>query len=266
MAKRAGALAAGVTTLVALALATYAVAAREAGTVASYTGCLKSGKFASVAVGDAPAEPCGPGQTQVRLSGGDVTAVTGAGGLTGGGDSGDLRLGVDPHVLQTRVAGSCVNGPAGDSSISAIHEDGSVTCNPDDVGPSTDTFAGFYDGPVALPKGFFPEPIAELPLPAGRYAISAKLEADNVDAVALGVQCELHAGLDFDKASVDLLEPAPAHGALSLEVVHEFAGPGDAVVSCAGGTFGAGSGRWSFLKINAIRVASVSNVPLTLLP
>jgi hypothetical protein len=45
-------IAAGVAMLLALALAAYAVAARKAGTVASYTGCLKHGKIESVAVGD----------------------------------------------------------------------------------------------------------------------------------------------------------------------------------------------------------------------
>ena len=65
-----------------LGLATYALAAREAESVASYTGCLKNGKLDSIAVGDAPLAPCGSG-TRVRLSGGDVTAVAAGAGLSG---------------------------------------------------------------------------------------------------------------------------------------------------------------------------------------
>jgi hypothetical protein len=144
---------AAVGTLLALGLATYAVAAREGGTIASYTGCLKNGKLESVPVGDTPLVPCGAGQAQVRLSGGDVTSVGAGTGLTGGGDGGDIALAVDSSAVQSRVAGSCERNRLGpiDASISAIHQDGTVICNTDDVGSGPDVFAGFYDGPVAMP-------------------------------------------------------------------------------------------------------------------
>ncbi len=52
-------------------------------------------------------------------------------GLTGGGDpnptTGSISLGIDSSVVQSRVTGAC---PAGES-ISAIAEDGTVTCSPD---------------------------------------------------------------------------------------------------------------------------------------
>lgn len=273
--KRGKALAAFVSALFALALAAYAVAAREAGTVASYTGCLKNGKLESVALGDAPLAPCGSGTPQVRLSGGDVTTVTAGPGLAGGGDNGDLILAVEPSSVQTRVTGSCEGGRIGplDASISAIHQDGSVVCNPDDRGPSTDVFAGFYDGPVALPVVENPndlQAIAKLALPTGRYAITATINVVNDDpADANSIDCKLSAGADFDITGIDLSH-APAvgeelvndFGRLTLQVVHEFTAPGDAVVSC--GAFFAS--RWSFLKITAVRVATLSNGPLTLLP
>jgi hypothetical protein len=48
-----------------------------------------------------------PGETQARLSGGDVTAVAACAGLLGGCDNGDLTLAASPSVVQFRVAGRC---------------------------------------------------------------------------------------------------------------------------------------------------------------
>jgi len=50
-------------------------------------------------------------------------------GLVGGGNLGELRLGVDPLLIQRRVSGSCAVG----SSIRAINLDGAVVCEADDA-------------------------------------------------------------------------------------------------------------------------------------
>jgi hypothetical protein len=61
--------------------------------VASYAGCLSTagsaaGTFSRVALGDAPASPCGSNQMLVHLSGGDITSVIAGPGLSGGGSNG----------------------------------------------------------------------------------------------------------------------------------------------------------------------------------
>ena len=60
-------------------------------------------------------------------SGGDITAVTAATGLTGGGTTGAVSLGVNPAVVQSRVAGVCAPG----SSIRTVNLDGTVVCQLD---------------------------------------------------------------------------------------------------------------------------------------
>jgi hypothetical protein len=80
------------------ALAGTALAGHVGSGVTSYTGCLvpKDGVIIKVKAGDAPASPCTAGMTQVHLSGGDITKISVTGGLTGGGDNGEVTIGLDP--------------------------------------------------------------------------------------------------------------------------------------------------------------------------
>jgi hypothetical protein len=256
-------LVAGSAAAAALGAGGYALAAGD-GAVATYTGCLKGGKLESVAVGDAPLAPCSASQPQVRLSGGDVTAVNAGPGLSGGGDSGAVALAIDPTSVQTRITGRCDGVLLGDASISAIHADGSVHCNHDDSGPGTDVFAGFHDATVALPIDDTPAPIARLAVPRGRYLASATLDLYGESIGPETVRCELRAGADFDRTEPVLgsvLAPAGTRDRrLALQVVHEFGDAGEVVIACAADGY-----AWaSFLKIAAMRVTAVANAPLEL--
>jgi hypothetical protein len=82
-----------------VALGGTALAGHLADDVRSYTGCLgpKDGVIVKVSEGDAPKSACTAGQTQVHLSGGDITEISVTGGLTGGGDNGKVTIGLDPR-------------------------------------------------------------------------------------------------------------------------------------------------------------------------
>src|SRR5262249_51096465 len=64
--------------------------------------------------------------TNLPAGGGTITGVTPGSGLSGGGTSGDVNLGVDFATTQKRVSGIC----AGGSAIQTVNGDGTVACVP----------------------------------------------------------------------------------------------------------------------------------------
>ena len=76
----------------------------------SYTGCLSPilNVVYDVAPGDLPAHPpCLRPANMIHLSSGDLTSLTAGTGLTGGGDNGDLSLGIAPSY---RLPQGCSSG------------------------------------------------------------------------------------------------------------------------------------------------------------
>ena len=77
---------------------------------------------------------------------GTITGITSSDGLTGGGTSGSVSLGLDPSVVQSRIAGNC---PAG-QAIDSVAQNGAVGCQATGAGTVTSvgSGAGLTGGPI----------------------------------------------------------------------------------------------------------------------
>ena len=203
-----------VVTAVALLLLVTTIAAitqRESPPVTRVRVCVKDNGQMRMVVGNTT---CDTSERLVEwVVGGEVTDIQLGQGLVGSREDGSVQLAVDPDLI--RSCTSCDGGRV---------------------------FAGFDDGPRDMPlldffTGTPPPQIAKLDLPAGDYAIFAKMSLDNLSqgATPKFVICRLEAGADFDEATVDL-ESGPAvpteegvsRLGLTLQVVHHFDDPGSA--------------------------------------
>jgi len=81
-----------------LVLGGAAVYSQTGVTVPTYTGCLNpnSGSVTKLKIGSAPLLACQNPDVVVMFSAGDITKISVTGGLTGGGDNGDITIGLDP--------------------------------------------------------------------------------------------------------------------------------------------------------------------------
>jgi hypothetical protein len=184
---------------------------------------------------------CTPSEQQMDwVVGGEVTDITLGRGLVGSREDGEVLLELDPDIIQG--CGSCVGGRI---------------------------VAGFDDGPGTIPADGFnpPTQIAALDLPAGNYAIFAKMTlvqpTDDAADVAGNVSCRLTAEADFDDAQLSLEDLGSFLGniqGLTLQVVHHFAAPGEVALACKDTTNVEDKVHYQDLKIIAIEAASLSNV------
>lgn len=192
--------------------------------------------------------PCDSSERLVEwVVGGQVTEIRAGQGLISNRDDGIVNLALDPSILQ-----DC----AGCGKI----------------------IAGFDDGPREMPRFIFGEElpqIAKLNIPAGNYAIFAKLvvsakaiEGPPVTRKEFAL-CKLVAGNDFDNSSALLeveddrptIESINDEAVLTLDVVHRFSEPAEAVLRCSKGPFsGDAPMELRNIKIIAMEAASISNV------
>jgi hypothetical protein len=200
---------------------------------------------------------CEPSERLMEwVVGGQVTEIRPGQGLIGSRDDGIVNLSLDPSILQ---------GCAGCGRI----------------------FAGFNDGPGDIFGAFGDQIVAQsaigsLQLPAGKFAVFAKLtvrNADGVDRRSHPVRCRLKAGDDFDEARIVVENEQDRNNngvpdrdaatslVMNLMVVHAFTEPGGATLFCVDGTTDPefpglqdGDVKYENLKIIAVEASSISNV------
>jgi hypothetical protein len=82
---------------------------------------------------------------------GTITGISTSGGLTGGGDSGDIALGTNPSVIQNRISGTC----SGLEIMQSVNQNGSVGCQaiPEDGGAGAATLRSLGTGPAQAAAG-----------------------------------------------------------------------------------------------------------------
>jgi hypothetical protein len=129
--------------------------------------------------------------------------------------------------------------------------------------------AGFKNGPGDVPSvpavTDATATIGTLSLPAGSYAIFAKLYVEDIPGSATDpdteVTCRLEAGADFDQSKTQVLPPWQAM--ISMQLVHTFSSSGSVVVKCRDDFPPPNTTTtFNYLKVTAIEQASVSNVAL----
>jgi hypothetical protein len=134
--------------------------------------------------------------------------------------------------------------------------------------------SGFKNGPGDVPSvptvTQAEATIGTLALPAGNFAISAKLYLEDVegppDDTDVEVTCRLEAGADFDQSMATLFAGGagfPWRSPISLQLAHAFPSPGNAVVKCRDDVPAPYTlTTFNFLRITAIEQGSASNVAL----
>jgi hypothetical protein len=193
---------------------------------ATATVCIKPNGQIRAVTPESPA--CVEPEKATEWTVNGVKAITPGAGLVGREAGGIVSLGVDPDLIENANSGK-------------IH-------------------AGFSDGPHSIPGtggGGLLADIAQLALPAGAFAISAKLTVVQDDDFRTWIRCRLEAGADFDESRVDV--EANGSAAMALAVVHRFSEPGLVEVRC--GT--AETGGYENLKVIAVEGSSLSNTDIT---
>jgi hypothetical protein len=231
--------------------------------VAEYTGCLRTrgnanGTIYALTTGSVPMVPCMSSEIQIHLSGGDITSVIAGDGLVGGSSNGAATLSLQSsyQLPQTCAAGQITtwNGAGwvcGSDQTSAGFAV-SAQVNP--------TFGDRQD----VPNSF--DTIGHIDLPAGSYAISAKVNLiSSTGDTFSSVECRLIAEDDVDEGNLGDTDGDNLRGEITLQLAHEFSSPGAASVVCTDNESSEdptyNGAAWNNLRITAIRLGSLTSGP-----
>jgi hypothetical protein len=135
---------------------------------------------------------------------------------------------------------------------------------PAGIGPA---FRAFHEGPVQITSTDAGKPttVATLSnLPAGQYAINAKLYVFDTNTTEDVIICRLSAEGDTDDVVGRISSGksdgyADSIGVYPLQVVHQFTSTGSAVLACSGVSKLAYANH---MTITAIQVSSLTNTPV----
>jgi len=104
--------------------------------------------------------------------------------------------------------------------------------------------------------------VAALPLPTGKYVVSATFEAQvtgNLDSVPQNIDCRLVVGSDSDSAGVSF-NNTDTSTIVALSTSHAFTSPGQASISCdTGGRNGFSVRR---TRVTAVQVGTLRKVTM----
>jgi hypothetical protein len=153
-------------------------------------------------------------------------------------------------------------GPAGPAGAGGATGPAGATGPQGPAGPS-DAFSRFRDGPVAIPfTATGKVSLAHLDIAAGSYVVVGRAWIENVAGVGTSnVECDLQLSTgDFDRGRVGLQDQnvgPEKHGIMALTAVGTLPSAGGADLNCV--NFGAGNTSAHFIRVTAIKVASLTN-------
>jgi hypothetical protein len=231
----------------------------------TYTGCVRNtgsaaGQLFAVRSGSTPLRDCRADESQVRLSGGDITSITAGTGLsTVGGDAlgisdsqGDATLALKPAF---RLPQGCTT-----AQLPARTSTGWKCSAPP---PAQHTIVGYAAGPDQIGNDWSTLGSA-LELPAGSWAIVAKVQvgkifsSNNAGTDAMYVECRLDATdsqyMDVSTTWLEEFDDNLGETGIVLTGAVTKAAPFHVTVNCwDDGEYM----RWKHLRITAISTGDV---------
>jgi|SRR5262249_2377831 len=169
---------------------------------------------------------------------------------------------IRPHTIaKNRLTNRAISQLKGNRGPQGIQGPKGDKGDKGDPGPSA-AFAVHREtiSPPVLPANA-DTTVATLALPAGKYVINANVDMDEISGSKHIETCHLSAGGDTDRVFVTTDGTANGEEECALQVVHEFAAPGNVTLSIE--TQAGTQVRGGNAKITAIAVGALTNTSVT---